>query len=386
MKSKLSPFTLLWIVTMLFAAGCGTATATPATTPTVPPVKDTTDISAQGHIAPRDKVSLSFASSGHINQILVEKGATVQAGQVLADLDSTALEQIAVDQAQRQLNELTSPAAIAAAEQAIATDMDALKKARDKGDSLTYPRASDALIDKTRGQIDLAKQQLTRTKDTYRALSHMIDGETRKAQALVAMTSAQLYLNDLIAKYNWYTGKPDDVDTAIISSNLDAATANLQEAKWYLQALKGETLPAQASGARLSQLQQARDNLAAAQVRLKGTRLIAPFPGTITNVDISLGQFVGPGSDAITLADLRQWYVETSDLTEIEVVNIQENQPVTVTLDALPNVTLKGSVVSIAQNFSEKQGDIVYLVKVALADQNPAIRWGMTATVLFGQK
>jgi hypothetical protein len=52
-------------------------------------------------------------------------------------------------------------------------------------------------------------------------------------------------------------------------------------------------------------------------------------------------------------------------------------------LDALPNVTLKGNILSIAQNYTEKQGDIVYKVTVLLTDNNPSIRWGMTAQVKF---
>ena len=85
---------------------------------------------------------------------------------------------------------------------------------------------------------------------------------TRRARpeahaALVAMTNAQLHLNNLIAKYNWYAGTATDIDTAIIQSNLDAAKANLQEAEWYLGALKGEQIPDNATGSQLAHLEQA---------------------------------------------------------------------------------------------------------------------------------
>jgi hypothetical protein len=53
------------------------------------------------------------------------------------------------------------------------------------------------------------------------------------------------------------------------------------------------------------------------------------------------------------------------------------------TLDAIPDVTLKGYVLSIGQNYSEKQGDVVYEVSVLLTDKNPAMRWGMTAQIQF---
>jgi len=64
--------------------------------------------------------------------------------------------------------------------------------------------------------------------------------------------------------------------------------------------------------------------------------------------------------------------VKTTDLTEIDVVNIEEGMPVTLTLDAMPDVELDGHVLSIAQALAEKQGDIVYEVKILLAEANPA--------------
>ena len=67
------------------------------------------------------------------------------------------------------------------------------------------------------------------------------------------------------------------------------------------------------------------------------------------------------------------------------MVNITEGQFVNITLDALPGVELVGNVLSISQNFSENQGDIVYEVTVLLTDQNPAMRWGMTAVVKFAK-
>ena len=52
-------------------------------------------------------------------------------------------------------------------------------------------------------------------------------------------------------------------------------------------------------------------------------------------------------------------------------------------LDALPDVELHGTVLSIGQTYSENQGDVVYDVTVQLTDTHPAIRWGMTASMTF---
>jgi multidrug resistance efflux pump len=83
------------------------------------------------------------------------------------------------------------------------------------------------------------------------------------------------------------------------------------------------------------------------------------------------------------VADLSKMYVETDDLTEIEVVDVEVGQKVTVVADALPEVEMTGTVESINQVFEEKRGDITYTVRIILDDPDPRLRWGMTVVVTF---
>jgi multidrug resistance efflux pump len=111
----------------------------------------------------------------------------------------------------------------------------------------------------------------------------------------------------------------------------------------------------------------------------------APFDGVVAELNAKLGNSINAGEPAVTIADFSHWVVNTTDLTEIDVVSLKEEQPVTITLDALPDVKLKGTISSIGQTFSENQGDVVYEVTVMLSDPDPAMRWGMTAEVKFEQ-
>jgi len=51
--------------------------------------------------------------------------------------------------------------------------------------------------------------------------------------------------------------------------------------------------------------------------------------------------------------------------------------------DALPDVELKGEVESISSVAQVKSGDVVYPVKIKLLENDPRLRWGMTAAVTF---
>ena len=123
--------------------------------------------------------------------------------------------------------------------------------------------------------------------------------------------------------------------------------------------------------------------LNAAKAGVAAFEVIAPFDGVVAELNAKTGSSINAGETAVKIADTSSWIVVTTDVTEIDVVKLKEGQPVTVTLDAIPDVKLKGEVLSIGQSFSENQGDIVYEVTVLLTDTNPAMRWGMTAAVKF---
>jgi multidrug resistance efflux pump len=153
-----------------------------------------------------------------------------------------------------------------------------------------------------------------------------------------------------------------------LESTLQNANSRLILAQRDYDALQDPSFSADTAGTRAA--------LANAEVR-------APFPGVITDLNLKVGEFAASGNPVITIADNSQWLVKTTDLTEIDVVNVKEGESVTVTLDALPDVELNGNVFSISQNYSENQGDVVYEVTILLTDIDPAMRWGMTAVVNF---
>lgn len=123
--------------------------------------------------------------------------------------------------------------------------------------------------------------------------------------------------------------------------------------------------------------------LNAAKAGVAAFEVTAPFDGVVAQLDAKTGSSISAGQIAVTIADMSNWTVVTTDVTEIDVVKLTEGQSVSVTLDAIPDVALKGEVLSIGQNYAQNQGDIVYEVTILLTDVNPAMRWGMTAAVKF---
>ncbi len=387
MKTKLLTLFLIFTLT-----ACSAAAASPTPLPTLALAGGTPapaaaspatgGVSASGVIVAAAEASLSFGAAGRLSRILAAEGDIVKTGEILAELENASL-QADLALAQRALKEMTSPAAIAAAELALANAQKAQQQAQDKAAGLNFSRASDTRIENLQAQIDLARQSLARAQDAYRSVARLADGDSKKASATYAMTQAQLALNNLLAEYNYLTGSPSETDAAIAHANLDAAIAAAQEAAWYLSALKGDNLPAAATGASLAALESARAAIQRAQERLDASRLVSPIDGQIIRVALNAGEYAQPGLPVILVSNTSALQVETTDLSERDVLRVQTGGAALVTIKALGE-TIPGVVLNVSPVASTLGGDVVYKTTLQLEKPYPpGLRAGMSVTVSF---
>jgi multidrug resistance efflux pump len=345
---------LALIVLALTLAACGTAQATPEATPVPTVVADDTII-AEGKLEPIHYTELALNASGLVSEVLFEEGDEVKAGDVIARLDA--------DQAQ------TLESAQAKAAQELTTAYQDVRDAQFKLDNFDVPNKFDGMTPSEAVSVMLVDLDKARANfEPYKDLEQRLEWEMSRddpANPKVYRDTAKIYkraLDDAWADYR------KAIQWLELDSTLQNANARLVLAQRDYDALQDLNYSSDTAGTRAA--------LANAEVR-------APFPGVITNLDLKVGEFAASGNPVITIADDSQWLVKTTDLTEIDVVNVKEGQAATVTLDALPDVELKGNVFSISQNYSENQGDIVYEVTILLTESNPVMRWGMTAEVKF---
>ncbi len=159
-----------------------------------------------------------------------------------------------------------------------------------------------------------------------------------------------------------------------------AALENAKAALAKLQPTAGDRAVLEA-GVRAAQA--ARD-LAAEQIL--AARLVAPFAGTVVSLDIAAGEYATPGMPILRLADTSAWRIETKDLTELNIAQVELGMPATVTFDAIPGLELSGHVSQIKPYGDNRQGDIVYTVTITPDQQDERLRWNMTAKVSIGSR
>jgi multidrug resistance efflux pump len=354
MMKKIVPLTVLVLFVVASLSACGSsAQAAGKPLAGLPAVGDPSEIISEGRLEPVRFTGLASDTNGLVTEVLSVEGDRVEAGQVIARLENAqtktlesaqagALQELtsaytAVRDAQYQLDNFDVPSEFSdmAAIQAVQTTLEKLNKARDNFEP--YKNLSDKRLALNNRVIDTG---------VYRDVAKRYKKELDDAWA------------DYRRAIQWLN----------LESSLGTAQARLAQAQRDYEDLQDAAFSEDTAGARAA--------LANAEVR-------APIAGTITKLDLKVGQFVPAGQPLVTIADLSSWVVKTTDLTEIDVVNVREGQLVDVALDAMPDMTFKGNVLSIGQGYSEKQGDIVYEVTILLNDKNPAMRWGMTAEVRF---
>jgi len=306
--------------------------------------------SGSGTLVAASEASFGFGVSGQVKNVDAKVGDVVKAGQVLAELDNSTQE-IAYTQAKRDLAELTSPYAIATAEQELATAQQAVVSARSTLAFLISPTVLYWEEKVAQAEQDLADLQasspgdsetIQKAQDTLTSYQEKLKGNQNYYQ--------NKYIPENFTKFDRKTGKkylsaPTDADIATARANYALAQASVQEAQYYLSALKGEDIPEDATGANLTELENAGLNLKSAEENLNGTKLIAPISGTIMSLDIVVGDTAGTG-EVVTIADLSQPYLEVY-LDETDWSNIVVGYDTEVTFDALPDQVFTGKVTEV---------------------------------------
>lgn len=371
-------------------SGCQAIKNLTSPEPTVAPApvkQDDSTVIAEGHVVPSDFTNLYFTTAGQVTEILVKEGDQVSKGDTLAHLGdrqsfeaNLASAEFDLLHAQQQLDDLNEKVAIASSEANLAVldaeqaYMDAQKRLEDIDTDETQDKIDDArkVVSDVSDDVENAQDEF----DKYKDLDS--DNQNRK--------DAEDKLKDAQVKYDQAVRDRDTLinDLGRAKEDLANAQARLNQARLDAEARQSGPDPDQLALAQ-AQVKDATAQVAAAQSALDKLALVAPYAGRILRIDISAGERVQSNQTVLVLADTSSWFVETSDLTESEVVKISLDQPVMIKPDALPDVEISGTVESIDETFIERAGDITYIVRIKLDETDPLLRWGMTVEARFGK-
>jgi HlyD family secretion protein len=148
-----------------------------------------------------------------------------------------------------------------------------------------------------------------------------------------------------------------------------------------------------------AKLEQAQDAVAQAQagldlINLQLNKLVvyAPSSGIILSRDVEPGEVVQSGASLMTIGQINNLIIKVY-LPEDNYGQVKLNDPATITVDSFPGENFLGSVTYIADQAeftprnvqtSEGRRTTVFLIEVAVDNQQDRLKPGMPADVCFG--
>jgi HlyD family secretion protein len=385
---------------VLALVGCARLSAT---TPTPTPVSVATETGAEprsgartviasGEITPFREAQPGFAVSGQVEAVAVAEGDVVEAGETLATLGTHKLEsglaraEAALAMAQAELARLMAgprPGDVAAAEARLKAAEGTLAQATGRRDQLTV-QAREAQVTAAEAQLAAAEADWMAARTAYDQLQERKREDRKRVkdweeeEALLRRRAAELSRVAASAELTQAEERAW-VEAHAAQAALSATVAQRDVAQAQLALLRAGASKEEVAAAEAA-VTQAEAGVEGALIALDQATLRAPFAGTVTALQVSPGETVMPGQAVLTLADLDDLRAETTDLSEQDVARVAVGQRATVFVEAL-DVEIGGRVVDIAPRANTLGGDVVFAVTVALDDQPPGLRWGMSVEV-----
>ena len=316
--------------------------------------ESTDDAQVDGHITP-----IASKIYGRVAEVLIDDNQPVKAGQVLVRIDPRDY-QASLDQAKAALALAESDAASAgvdvprtrenvasttsSADAQLAGAQADLERAQ-----VTYDQArtsdlawAQANIEKSKANAELGQADLARYKP-------LLDkGEISKQQYDAAKAKAEATASALRADQEKLAQAQRAVDIA--KAQLLAATARVEQAKATVGAAHADvrqiSMRTSDAQGKVAKVQQARAALAAAELNLSYTEIVAPVDGVATHKQVEPGQIVQQGQGLLVVVPLQNVWV-TANFKETQLRKMQPGQKAYVNVDTYGK-TFSGHLDSIA--------------------------------------
>ncbi|HXF86483.1 MAG TPA: efflux RND transporter periplasmic adaptor subunit [Anaerolineales bacterium] len=237
-------------------------------------------------------------------------------------------------------------------------------------------------------EADLASAQ--------KELDDLLNSDTARAQAVINLREAQkaydkalnwrkelngkIHIKQIIYKkignrtipvLKEYKGYADEATIKKAEEDLALAKAKLEDAQREYDRLT--------SGNR-AEIAAAQARIDAARATLNLARIIAPFPGIVTEALPLPGDQVSAGQRAFRLDDLSNLYVDV-EVSEVDINNVSVGQSAILTFDAILGREYHGKVVEVGQVGTVVNGVVSFKVTIELTDADQLVKPGMTAAV-----
>ena len=346
-------------------------------------------ISVTGTLAAVDSASVtSTATNVKVEKIYYEVGDYVEEGETIVEFESDDYEQkLAELNAQYNIDSIKSQRTVDLDNQTIDNTMDEIEEykekiADDEEDIAKWNEYLEKYKDVYNNLKDIYEQMEKYPEDEE--LQERYSTETDAASKLGKSYGTTASLSDYENVQNKVEDLEDDIETQnknikeamqkIESQEYDIALTELQESydKTYTQS----------------------DAINDVYEQIDATKVVAPFSGYITNINVTEGNNYTQGSTVFNISDVSSFVVEGS-VDEYDISSLSTGQKAVVKFDATddeeftgevtyvgitpPTSTSSSSATASTSSSSSSSSSSSYTIKIALDTADSRLRVGMTA-------
>jgi len=232
--------------------------------------------------------------------------------------------------------------------------------------------------------------------NAQKTLDDLLNSDTARAQSVITLRDAKaayeraanyrkelngkIHLKQIVYKrfgnqqipfLKEYRGYADETTKAKADENVALTKAKFDDAQREFDRL---------NAGNLVEIAAAQARVEAAQATINLARIIAPFPGIVTESYPLAGDQVGAGATAFRLDNLSSLYVDV-EVSEVDINSVSIGQAATLSFDAILNKAYHGEVVEVAKVGNNVGGVVNFTVTVELTDADDLVKPGMTAAV-----
>jgi multidrug resistance efflux pump len=197
---------------------------------------------------------------------------------------------------------------------------------------------------------------LARSRAEYEATRLAVNASAANVEAARASYQAAIANRDMAEKDASRLEKLYQEDSGAISlRRLEIAQSTRDEARSKARRAEADVRQAQETAGERddsnANLQSAKSAVAAAELDLANTKVIAPARGRVTDLRVDVGQFAQAGAPVMTLIAVHDLWI-SADMTENNLGNIDAGDAAAIVLDVMPGTVLKGRVRSVGGGVS----------------------------------
>lgn len=365
-------------------------------------------LSLSGEIRPKGQQTLTARVAGRLDRLYADLGSAVQDGQPVAELERASFE-LRVAQHEAELAGAEARLAVmlagvrpdeAAQAEAILRGararLEALEQAP-RGDSpeqlLANLQAARARVAELESAALLAVGQAEAALNAARARLDQVQREPNAARDQAGLAEARQGLRQAeeAAVLARRSGPSEELTrarqelvnaqdqlvlarAAISQAELESALAAVQAAEIGLRRAGAAPSEMELKAAQAT-VQRAQAELEVARLEARAATVLAPFNGLVSEVFVSPGALVGPGSPLLTVIPPN--FEVLVPVPEAQLGEVAVGQPVKLGVDAYPNQEFIGAIKAIAPAVDQRTRSVA--VRVEVADPGFKLKAGMFA-------